>query len=427
MRWVVAIVLALGAGRASANPFEVLGLTSRHAGQASAAAASVDDAAALYYNPAGLVATPGIEVSIGTIGAYSHLQGTGKLADPAGAQLAMKAPLPLRGSFANRIVVGVALHVLPGDVAHIIAPRPDEPYDPYYGDRMSRIVILPGAAVRFGRLAVGVSFDVLAGFGGTLEASEGATRAIDARADQRIPTVARVIAGATWQLTPSVRLGAVFHQRFELPFATTTKTLVAGEPIDLDIKASGLFTPHQLVLGGAWTRGKHVISFDARYSRWSGYPGPYVRVDSRLPIVGDVPALEPRVPFDDTLGGRLGIESRIGRHWFARGGYGFETSPVPARQTGVTNLLDGPRHTLAVGAGRAWGRARLDAHVQLQLVQHRTLDKELFDGKGAYDPFTSLRDEDLDTPEVQITNPGFPGITGGGQVVSGGVTLEVGL
>jgi len=412
--------------RASANPFEVLGLTSRHAGQASAAIASVDDAAALYYNPAGLVARPGIELSLGTIGAYAHLEHGGRLADPTGAQLAIRAPLPLAGRWQDRIIIGIALHLLPREVAHIIAPSPDEPYYPYYGDRMSRIVVLPGAAVQLGRLALGASLDVLAGFAGTLDASEGATRAIDARADERIPTAARLIAGATWQATPCLRLGAVVRQHFELAFATSANTTVAGEPIDLDLRAAGLFTPDQLGLGAAWTRGPHVVSIDLREARWSDYRGPFVRVDSRLPLVGDIPALSPRVPFTDTYGARLGIESHVGR-WIVRGGYGFETSPVPARQTGVTNLLDGPRHTFALGGGHAWGRIRLDAHVQLQVVQHRELTKLLDDGKHAYDPFTSLRDEDTATPDVQITNPGFPGIRGGGQVVSGGLTMAVAL
>ena len=423
---MIAATLTALAGTAAASPFEVLGLTSRYAGQANAGVASVDDAAALYYNPAGLVARPGGDVSIGIIAGYANLERGGSLADPAAAQLAIRAPLPMRGALRNRIVVGIALHLLPHDIAHIIAPAPDQPYYPYYGDRMSRIVVLPGVAARFGRLAIGVSIDVLGGLVGSLSATEGATRAIDASADERIPTVARAIVGATWQITPSFRVGAVFRRRFEVPFATSAHAIVAGEPIDLGVTASGQFTPHQLAAGVAWARCGHVVSFDARYARWADYPGPFVVVASRLPLVGDVPALSPRVPFRDTYGARVGIESRWGT-WIARGGYGFETSAVPAQQTGVTNLLDGPRHTFALGVGRAWGRLRVDAHIQLQYVQHRAIAKVLDDNLGTYDPFTSLRDEDRDTPGLQITNPGFPGIASGGEVVSGGVTMGMGL
>jgi hypothetical protein len=52
---------------------EIVGLTSRHAAQANTGIALVDDAAALYYDPAGLVARPGIDLVLGTIGAYSRI------------------------------------------------------------------------------------------------------------------------------------------------------------------------------------------------------------------------------------------------------------------------------------------------------------------------------------------------------------------
>lgn len=407
-----------------ANPLEVVGLTSRHAGRAGANVAAVDDAAAVYYNPAGLVARPGAELSIGGVGARANLDGSGSLPDPFGVQLAVRVPLPLRGPAKDRVVIGMALHLLPSDIAHVVAPAPDQPYYAYYGDRMSRLVVMPGAAVRFGRLAVGASIDMLAGVDGQIVATEGATRAIDSRIDVQIPTVARVGAGATWQLTRCVRIAIAYRQRFEIPVETSVRTLVAGEPIDLDLAVSGQFTPHVVTVGGAWERGRHVVSLDARYARWSDYAGPYVRVESRLPLVGDVPALSPRVPFEDTFGARAGLESKLGR-WTARGGYGFETSPSPAVQAGVTNLLDGPRHTFAAGGGRTFGRLRVDAHVQLELVGGRELVKEVDNDNP--DPFKTLRDEDPMLDGVQITNPGFPSIRGGGHVLSAGLTVEVGL
>ncbi len=415
---------------AAANPFEVFGLTSRHAAQANAGVASVDDAAALYYNPAGLVANPTLELAIGAVGAYSHLaigNARASLSDPYAAQLAMKAPLPLAGWLAKRLVVGIALHLLPHDVAHVIAPAPEQPFYPYYGDRLSRIVVLPGAALQLDHgLALGVAVDVLAGLTGSISASEGATRALDARVDERVPTVARVVAGIAWQLDPAWRLGAVYRERFEVPFQTSAQTLVAGEPIDLDLSASGQFTPHEVVVGVAWAPAPLTASLDLEWAKWSDYGGPYVHVDSELPLVGPIPGQTPAVPFKDTYAIRLGLESH-GERFIVRGGYAYETSPIPAVQTGVTNLLDGPRQTFGLGAGYKWQRMRLDAHVQLQHVGSRTITKQLYEGTGTYDPYTSLADEDPNTPGVQTTNPGYPSIHSGGEVISGGLTLEVGL
>jgi len=435
-RRIASLAVLLAASPAAANPFQVFGLTSRHAAQANAGVASVDDAAALYYNPAGLVANPTLELAIGTVGAYSHLaigDHLASLSDAIGAQLAMRAPLPLAGWLEKRIVVGIALHLLPHDVAHVIAPAPDQPFYPYYGDRLSRIVVLPGFAVQLDHgVALGASVDVLAGLTGSLAASEGATRAIDARVDERVPTIARVLAGIAWQLDPAVRLGAVYRQRFEVPFQTAAQTTVAGEPIDLDLTASGQFTPHEVVVGVAWSPAPLTASLDLGWAKWSDYPGPFVHVDSQLPLVGPVPGQTPAVPFKDTFAIRIGVESRRS-DLIIRGGYAYETSPVPAVQTGETNLLDGPRQTFGFGLGYAWPHAanghgiRLDAHVQLQYVGKRTLHKQLYDGTGTYDPYTSLADEDPATPGVQTTNPGNPSLRSGGELLSGGLTLEVGL
>jgi hypothetical protein len=426
--WVLAAAAcAFASRRVEANPLEVLGLSSRFAAQAGTGAASADDAAALYYNPAGLAIRPAAELELGVVGAHSFLLNDHSLADPYGAQLLARAPIPLDGRWNRRIVVGIALHLLPHDVARVIAPAPSAPYYPWYGDRLARIAVVPGAAVRLGPVTVGAAVNVLAGLDGSLSAAEGETRAIDSRVDERIPTIARAIAGVTWQVAPAVRLGATFRQKFSVPFETKAATLVAGQPIDLDLSAAGAFTPHEVVVGAALTGSAGTLALDATWSMWSQYAGPYVRVDSALPLVGAVPGEPPSVPFKDTIAVRLGLESAPRAGWTFRGGYAFETSPVPAAQRGVTNLLDGPHHTIGAGIGYAFGRARLDAHLQVQVVQGRTLEKQFWDGTGTYDSFQNLRDEDTDAAGNQTTNPGYPSIKGGGEVVAGGVTLEVGL
>ncbi|HEY5927023.1 MAG TPA: hypothetical protein VIV11_35290 [Kofleriaceae bacterium] len=431
MRWPLACAVLVAGTPAYANPMDVFGLTSRRAGQANVGVAATDDASALYYDPAGLVARPGGELVLGTLAAYSHLAintNIEKLRDPVGFQLAIRAPLPLGGALKNRFSVGLAMHVLPRHVARIIAPPPDEPFYPYYGDRLSRLVVLPGAAARLGHgISIGAAVNVLAALGGSIYAAEGATRAIDARADASVPSVARVIAGVHWQQSPTLRFGLVYRQRFELPFETTTRTIVAGEPIDLDLRATSQFTPHQIATGVHWTSEAFAASLDIGWAKWSGYPGPHVQVESSLPLVGPVPGQPPRVPFNDAYTVRAGLESIATEGLVYRGGYGFESSAVPQNQTGVTNLLDGTKHTVALGGGYAFAKLRVDAHVQLQLVSTRTLRKTVYDGMGDYDPYTSVRDEDSTAAGNQITNQGYPTLKSGGEMFSAGLTVSVPL
>lgn len=223
-----------------------------------------------------------------------------------------------------------------------------------------------------------------------------------------------------------------------MPFATRAETEVAGEPIDLDLRASGQFSPMQLVAGVAWLTSAATVSADATFARWSAYPGPFVEVKSELPLVGPLAGELPTVPWKDTFGGKLGVEAPLGDAVILRGGYAFETSPVPAVQHGVTNLLDGPRHTIAAGVGlvhtRVKGkRVRVDLHLQTQIVQGRTLRKVVFAPGEDGDGFDGLRDEVTDdandpaTQGAQISNPGFPRIDSGGQVFAGGLSMEVEL
>ena len=427
---------------AHASPAEVFGLGSRQAAQAGAGVASVDDMAAALVNPAGLARSGGKRLTLGAQGAYSNLhindRRTG-LTDPAGGIFGLTTPAPLGGKLAGRIHVGLGMYVLPGTIARIVARFPDEPFYPYYQGRTERLVIVPGVGVRItSRIEVGLAANFMAGLGGALQATEGSTRALDARVDEKVPGVARIIAGAAWQPIDALRVGLVFRQRFEVPFATRAETEVAGEPIDLDLRASGQFSPTQIAAGVAWITDAATVSADLTYARWSDYPGPFVEVKSELPLVGPLAAELPAVPWKDTFGGRLGAEAPLGEAIILRGGYGFETSPVPAAQPGVTNLLDGPHHTIAAGIGlvhkRVKGkRVRLDLHVQTQIVQPRTIRKSVFAAGEDGDSFDGLRDEVTDdandpaTQGAQISNPGYPRIDSGGQVFAGGMTMEIEL
>jgi hypothetical protein len=215
-----------------------------------------------------------------------------------------------------------------------------------------------------------------------------------------------------------------------------TNNEVAGEPIDLDIYAEGLYTPHELTLGSAFHLGGFEATLDVTWSLWSAYDGPYVQVDSELPLVGGLRGNLPIVPYEDTIAVRTGLllplrVSSSGTRIDLRGGVGFETSPLPADQPGVTNQVDGAKLTFSAGVGliipRRKGAVKIYLHAQAQLVAEREIAKTIDLADDAPPPFDALRDEDPDADGVQISNPGYPSLRGGGQVFSGGLTVEVEL
>jgi hypothetical protein len=342
---------------------------------------------------------------------------------------------------ANRLFVGIALYMLPDQIVRTIAHSPEEIFFPLYDNRTQRLVVLPSLAARLGRgWSVGIGFNYLAGLGGRVSAAEGATRAIEARVDEAIFSHLAVNAGLRWHTGPYVTVALTYRQAFGVPFRTVSRNQVAGQPIDLDVDAEELYTPHELVLGGAFNLPRRVLaSLDVQWSHWSEWRGPYVTVTSQLPLVGEIDARPPAVRFNDTVSLRAGVE------WLAvegarvevrvRGGYGFETQAAPPSQPGVTNLLDGAKHRLAAGAGlrvRAFGMAaRLDAHLQLDVLQPTTLTKKIAPAGSHPDPATALVDEVPDNPArpetagAQISNPGYPSVSGSGFVWAAGIMLTV--
>ena len=367
---------------AAASEPEVFGLGSEEAAVAGASAARVHDFSAGYYDPAGLTLARRPEASIGVIGFGSSLPlpdgSRFHMSDRLGILLGAATPIPFSGVLADRVYIGVALHLLPDSILRVVAHTPDQSFYPLYDNRTQRLVVLPAVAVRLWHgLAVGLGFNYLAGLGGNVAATEGSTRALEARVDEQIYSVVAVNAGVRWQALPRLALALVYRQAFGVPFRTVAKNQIAGQPIDLDVDAEGLYTPHTVVAGVAWrARRSLVLSLDVAWLHWSGWRGPYVAVSSELPLVGGIDTAPPAVAFNDGVAVRAGADwtALIAGAWAAsvRGGYAFESSPVPAQQMG-TQLVDGDKHHLTIGFGTRvaalGGELRFDVHGELQIVQ----------------------------------------------------------
>lgn len=370
------------AGPAEASVADVFGLGSEESAVAGASAARVHDFSAAYYDPAGLTLAARPEGSVGLVGFGARLPlpdgRTFHMTDRVGILVGAAAPIPFVGALARRLYVGVALHVVPTTILRVLAHTPDQAFYPLYDNRTQRLVVLPALAARLGHgLSIGLGVDYFAGLGGRVAATEGATRAVEARVDEQVYATAAVHAGVRWQATPRWAVALVYRQASGVPFASVARNRIAGQPIDLDVDAEGLYTPHTLVAGAAVrARARLLLSLDVAWLHWSGWRGPYVAVASELPLVGGIAAEPPRVAFVDGAAVRAGADwTALARGRWAlalRGGYAFESSPVPRSQP-ATQLLDGHKHQLSVGVGARvaalGGELRLDAHGQLAIVQ----------------------------------------------------------
>jgi long-subunit fatty acid transport protein len=412
--------------------------------------AQTTDFAAAFYNPAGMAWGHGKEVSLGALGIASHLQIQGtpqSIEDPAAGEAGFDADLPLKGWVGENVRFGLALFLLPNDIVRVISHTPDAPFFPYYDNRTQRLVILPAVAARITQnLSVGVAVNFLAGLAGNIDSAEGPARAVDPRADQEIGSIARANVGVSWQVLPSLRLGAVYRQAFAVPFSESSKNTVAGANLDLAIAAQGLYTPDEVAAGAAWHPdwwdGRVILEDDVQWSRWSGWRGPYVDVSSQLPLVGSLQGTLPNLKYSDAWADRLGavaniwerggpdVPTAVHQTLLARAGVGFETSPIPSSQPGESNLIDGNKILLSAGLGFNLENllpkpVRIDVFVAAQIVTSNTLFKR-FAAPGS-DPAAGLQDEQPSVPGLQTTNPGYPSITGGGVIYNAGACLTVGL
>ena len=421
-----AIVSIASVARASIP--DVFGLGAEESGVGGASAARVHDASAGHYDPAGLTDLPRPTFSIGVVGfgsslaAGSHPQA---IADPFAIELGAAAPLPLGAGLARRVFVGIGIVTLPDQIVHVISRAPDTPFFPYYDNRTQRLVLLPTIALRLGAgFSVGIAANYLAGLAGNIAATEGSTRAVEPRVDEQIVSVLRCNLGVRWRSAGDrLALALVYRQSFSVPFSTVANNVIAGEPIDLKVVAEGLYTPDELVLGGAFRALPWLlVSADAQVSLWSRWAGPYVAVSSVLPIAGPIATAPLHLQFSDAYALRVGAElvrelsPTTSLH--LRRGLGVESSMLPSSQPGVTNLIDGPKLFLSVGAGLVVrGKdflLHIDTNAQLHIVGGATLVKKV--DPHETDPTVALRDSN---------NPGYPTISGGGSVWSAGLTLTV--
>lgn len=457
-------LLALGLGLAAATParanvFEVFGANERARAMAGAMTATASDVAAVWHNPAGLsLAEPGISLGLG--GAFDRtsilMAPRPKGYDPP--DYALRLNERRDGGNQGQIfgfTLGLTLKLLSEDVragvliyfpsvgfAHADAQMPDERQQFFANqlrfelldERLKSEVIALGLSYRLADwLALGLGLKTLQVANNTTSvytpnAADPGRSYLLTKLEQDTDTA--LVAGAMVQPWDFLRLGLSFHD--EIAFVVRGKSLIQirGQeneddyPVTQPIEQVQHGSVPRFGFGAAYTGTAWTATFEGSWELWSRYLGP----DGEL------------ARFDDTYSLAGGFEYQLRPGTWLRSGLAWHPSPVPD-QTGRTNYVDNDRIVAALGAGnefKLWeNRFQVDLGVQMHALLARQTTKSLPTRAGACTVDNraicdEVPDTKVDTPVqsaagttgLQTGNPGFPGFSSGGYMLSAGVDVR---
>ena len=268
---------------------------------------------------------------------------------------------------------------------------------------------------------------------------------LDLNVGMSIPARIRPNFGLSWE---EETLSAGFAYRSEQYMELAGDTLVqprgtdpdgGGFPAKQKLNIIMNYQPAEIAAGLKGSFGQTSVSLDATLEQWSDYRDNHnneARVSQSLDEADTARTIDHG--FSDTLNLRLGVEHALGNERFVRFGAGFLPTPVPD-QTGRSNFVDNDKVLLSAGVGGllkyGTNDITVNLHTQLlNLLPRETVKKQL----DVYPTCTSAVTETVcdEVSEADVTrvneplayaeglqtgNPGFPGWSSGGWVLSAGL------
>ncbi len=417
MRITFAICLSLAASTAFATPPDTYGFGVRSNSLAGAVTADVSDTSANYYNPAGLVHDGALRIAAWYANSQPLLEINGQESSVE-RHGALNVGLVAPATFGDlRLAFGLALHLPEQRVARTRSTIVDRPRWELYDTRSHRLFLATSLAIQVApwlRLGAGIAFQSASVLTLELRGDVNPFAATETRLEHSfrgdLSSIRYPQAGVQIQPHDRFEIGITFRDEYELAntiiaLADATISRSALLLFGLDTESVSLFGPRQLAIGFAARPIDGLrLSFDFTWYDWSRHPSLIALQDITietdlmgLGIPDEITALPPIDPeMKDTFVPRFGIELTpvsTERHRFdLRAGYAFERSPFPT-QRGITNFVDGDKHTVSFGLGIAFtdleptlpGSLHLDAFVQYSRIAPRDHIKDsLVDPVGDY-------------------------------------------
>ncbi|MBX3185625.1 MAG: outer membrane protein transport protein [Labilithrix sp.] len=415
--------LSLAPGAARANPPDTYGFGSRETAMGNAASAETHGFAASYYNPAALVRSRGLEISIGYFRADHSLEinGLDNEVDPVkGINGGLVVPGTL---FGVPFAFGIAVHLPDDRISRVRALRQEQPRWELYDNRNQRLFLAANLAIQpVHWLQIGGGLSFMSSTRGKLDITGTANvftpddSQLRHEVDADLTAIRYPHAGVRVEVNERVALAAVYRGEFQLglDLGAHLQGDVSGLTTalyELQTRSVNNFLPQQLVFGGSWRLSRDFrAAFDATWIDWSAYVPPVAQLDVLLdippPSGGWPPTIQPPQAPAPTRIEPLRMHNRLiphfGAEWhaletdkvdgFVRAGYEFSKSPIEP-QTGLTNYVDRDRHTASMGLGASVrdlfdvipGRMDIDFHLALsELVRQTTLKQNPADFVGDY-------------------------------------------
>ncbi len=373
--------------------------------QGGAVVAGVDDASALYYNPA--AAARAVDTQLQAVFCGVNPQTTYQPSDGAAQTSSAdmgKGMVPLGSAhlmvpYGERLTMGFAVDTPYGSHTELSPTWEGR----YYADYTSlkAVEVCPSAAYRLNR-DLSVGFGVIATWGeATVEKAINAPLVYAGA----VPEMASLYqsgafnpandvlthlqgdgwgygarAGLHWQMHERWSLGLAYHTAISIDMtgraiyespdyddesfgrspqaAATANQLASALFPDTDIETS-IDLPANLHAGLGWQATDRIwMECDLSWTDWSSYDSLTVAYDELMGSSSVTNSTEKL--WEDAMAYRFGLSYAVTRKWTARAGYAYDQSPIPD-ETRDPSLPGANRHDLSMGFGYDTGRYGFDA------------------------------------------------------------------
>lgn len=402
---------------AKANCPDIYAMGTRAAALGGAFTAVADDFSAAYYNPAGITQLPGAELAISSLSAIPLLWTGGLTGETRDAQvnhvngLNLAVAGPVGRLFGLKDLSMAFTFFMPFQymVRAYTMQTKAEKYFALYRDlpqRMSFSLVLAYRLARWLSLGAGLqfSFFLYAYTNANYTSGIGGGDNINMEIKRELTLTISPVLGLMVRPLKPLRLGFTYRSRQDVrtdgPYIFS---LSGAEVLSSEVHYLSYFSPHQLAWGASYILSeKWLLSLDLTWRKWSDFRNSQMAV--------------PEPTFRNTLTFGFGIS--YSHRWYLEFlmGYAYAQSPV-REQISESNFADGPRHTLSVGLRIDFRRWRLPFRLSFYLRGH------FLESRQNVKAAALIPDEDPATPELDTTNPGYPGFRAGGGIFEFGLGL----